>query len=72
MENKGIEAYNDIIELPHHVSDKHPQMSLDKRAAQFAPYAALTGFEAAISETERIWEQMVENEILHENPDGDF
>ena len=72
MDNKGIEAYNDIIELPHRVSDKHPQMSLEKRAAQFAPFAALTGFEAAISETERVWERMVENEILHEDVNGDF
>jgi hypothetical protein len=37
------EAYDDIIHLPHHVSKKHPQMSLYDRAAQFAPFAALTG-----------------------------
>ena len=34
--------YDDIIDLPHHVSSKHPQMSIDARAAQFAPFAALT------------------------------
>ena len=72
MNNKGIDAYSDIIELPHHVSDKHPQMSLEKRSAQFAPFAALTGFENAITETERMWVQQVENEIDHENIDGDF
>ena len=37
--------------MPHHVSDKHPQMSMWNRAAQFAPFAALTGYENAISET---------------------
>jgi len=42
--------YDDIINLPHHVSKRHPQMSMLNRAAQFAPFAALTGYEAAISE----------------------
>ena len=37
--------YDDIIELPHHQSATHPQMSLHDRAAQFAPFAALTGYE---------------------------
>lgn len=37
--------------MPHHVSDKHPQMSMWNRAAQFAPFAALTGYDSAISET---------------------
>ena len=39
--------YDDIIRLPHYVSQNHPQMSLRDRAAQFAPFAALTGYEAA-------------------------
>lgn len=43
--------YDDIINLPHHVSKKHPQMSIHDRAAQFAPFAALTGHEEAIEET---------------------
>lgn len=47
MDNK----YKDIINLPHHVSKKHPQMSMESRAAQFAPFAALTGYEEAIEET---------------------
>jgi len=46
------ENYDDIINLTHHVSTKHPQMSMMNRAAQFAPFAALTGYSAAIEEVE--------------------
>ncbi len=46
-----MELYDDIINLPHHVSTKHPQMPMLQRAAQFAPFAALTGHEEAIEET---------------------
>lgn len=46
--------YDDIIRLPHHVSQNHPQMPLRDRAAQFAPFAALTGYEAALGETARL------------------
>lgn len=46
--------YDDIINLPHHVSLRHPQMPMINRAAQFAPFAALTGHEAAIRETARL------------------
>ena len=45
--------YDDIIYLPRHVSKRHPQMSLYNRAAQFAPFAALTGYGEAIAETAR-------------------
>ena len=45
-------AYDDIINLPHHVSKKHPQMPMLQRAAQFAPFAALTGHDRAIKQTE--------------------
>ena len=45
--------YDDIINLPHHVSKKHPQMCMMNRAAQFAPFAALTGHSDAIQETVR-------------------
>lgn len=48
------ETYDDIIHLPHHVSKRHSQMSLYNRAAQFAPFAALTGYEEAIIETARL------------------
>ena len=47
-------AYDDIIRLPHHVSKNHPQMPMLDRAAQFAPFAALTGYEAAVGETARL------------------
>ncbi|MGN0400692.1 MAG: hypothetical protein ACI4HQ_00345 [Acetatifactor sp.] len=45
--------YEDIIHLPHPVSKKHPQMSMHDRAAQFAPFAALTGHGEVIAQTER-------------------
>ena len=48
-----MDNYDDIINLPHHVSKCHPQMSIWNRAAQFAPFAALTGFEDAIRDTEQ-------------------
>ena len=47
-------SYEDIINLPHPVSKNHPQMPLRDRAAQFAPFAALTGHDAAIKETARL------------------
>lgn len=46
--------YDDIIDLPHHVSERHPQMSMYNRAAQFAPFAALTGHDSAITEAARL------------------
>ena len=46
--------YKDIIHLLHHVSQNHPQMPLRDRAAQFAPFAALPGYESAVGETARL------------------
>lgn len=46
--------YDDIIDLPHYVSVKHPHMPMIDRAAQFSPFAALTGYDAAIKETARL------------------
>lgn len=46
--------YDEIINLPHHVSNRHAPMSLYARAAQFAPFAALNGHEEAIDETARL------------------
>ena len=51
------EAYDDIIHLSHHVSHRHPHMPVSDRAAQFAPFAALTGYDAAIRETARLTDQ---------------
>lgn len=45
------DSYEDIINLPHHVSKRHRQMPLADRAAQFAPFAALEGHAAAVSST---------------------
>ena len=52
--------YDDIINLPHHISKKHPQMSIEARAAQFAPYAALTGYEDVVKETARLTNERIE------------
>jgi len=53
-------SYDDIIDLPHHVSQKHPRMSMLNRAAQFSPFAALTGYDAAIQESACQTERKVE------------
>lgn len=52
--------YEDIINLPHHVSKTRPQMSMLDRAAQFSPFAALTGYDAAIKETGRLTDEKQE------------
>ncbi len=61
-EKKGMEAkagpagfpYEDILRLPHHVSRHHPPMPREDRAAQFSPFAALTGYDDAVLETARL------------------
>lgn len=59
--NDGIaDPYEDIINLPHHTSVSHPRMSAYDRAAQFSPFAALTGHDAAILETARLTDTRVE------------
>ena len=79
-----MDNYEDIINLPHHVSERHPHMSMMNRAAQFAPFAALTGHAAAIEETARLTDSQMEladedseilnqkmaylREIIHEHP----
>ncbi len=52
--------YDDMLSLPHPTSRKHPRMSATDRAAQFSPFAALTGYEETIEETGRLTEQPVE------------
>lgn len=59
-DKKDGHPYDDIINLPHHVSATHPQMPLADRAAQFSPFAALTGHDAAIKETARLTDERVE------------
>jgi len=59
------DKYDDIINLPHHESKKHSRMSLEARSAQFAPFAALTGYDEAIKETARQTDKRIEiNEEL--------
>ena len=54
------DKYAHIIDLPHHISKVRPQMTMYQRAAQFAPFAALTGHSAAISETARLTDKAME------------
>lgn len=56
------QKYEDILNLPHHVSETHPPMPTADRAAQFTPFAALTGYKEAIEETERLAEEKMERE----------
>lgn len=60
MKQDNCRPYDDIIHLPHPVSAKHPQMSMADRAAQFSPFAALTGYEEAIKETARLTDERIE------------
>lgn len=53
-------TYDDIIEFPHHVSPVHPQMARSDRAAQFSPFAALTGYEMVIQEAGRTTDERIE------------
>ncbi len=55
-----MNPYDDIINLPHHVSTKRPQMSMSDRAAQFSPFAALTGYSDAVEETSRLTDEKIE------------
>lgn len=52
--------YDDIINLPHYEPSRHRRMPMENRAAQFAPFAALTGHEAALDETRRITQRQIE------------
>lgn len=54
------ERYDDILNLPHPVSARHPRMPVSSRAAQFSPFAALTGYDAAIRETARLTDRKTE------------
>ena len=60
MDNERNHQYDDIIDLPHHISATRPRMSMIDRAAQFSPFAALTGYDAAIRETGRLTDARIE------------
>ena len=60
MINTNNHQYDDIIDLPHHASATRPRMSMIDRAAQFSPFAALTGYDAAIKETGRLTDERIE------------
>ncbi|OUP64165.1 hypothetical protein [Sellimonas sp.] len=51
--------YDDIINMSHHVSDSRPRMSMLDRAAQFSPFATLTGYDAAVKETARLTDNRI-------------
>ena len=55
-----VHRYDDIINLPHHISESRPPMSRLNRAAQFSPFAALTGYDGAIKETARLTDKRIE------------
>lgn len=65
MDNQDAHKYDDIINLPHHQSATRPHMSLYDRAAQFSPFAALTGYDEAVKETARL------TETKHELSEGE-
>ncbi|MCR5675939.1 MAG: hypothetical protein K6G16_09545 [Lachnospiraceae bacterium] len=60
MEERRIEDYADIIDHDYRGSVTHPRMAEEKRAAQFSPFAALTGYEDAVDETVREQEELAE------------
>ena len=57
---RSLEKYNAIMNRQHHVSKTRPQMPMSDRATQFAPFAALTGYDSAIKETGRLTDERIE------------
>lgn len=60
MDFNKMHEYDDIIDLPHHVSKVHPQMPVSDRAAQFAPFSALNGHQEAVENTARLIEERID------------
>lgn len=72
MSLKDLHQYDDIINLPPPTSKKYPRMSELDRAAQFSPFAALTGYEQALEQTKKMAQERVENEVEGELWNDDF
>ena len=72
MSVNNVHPYDDIIDLPHPVSKKHPPMSLSDRAAQFSPFSALTGYDKALGETAELARERVEEEVVKVREDGEL
>ncbi len=68
MKNIDENRYNNIINLPNHVSPKRRRMTLSERSAQFAPFAALNGYEDAVTEKARVTEE--KHELSEEQMDN--
>lgn len=60
MSSVNHHQYDDIIDLPHHTSPTRPRMPMENRAAQFSPFAALSGYGAAIKETARLTDERID------------
>ena len=65
----AMSKYNEIMDLPHHVSKTRPQMPMSDRAAQFAPFAALTGYHA-VKETGRLTDDKQGYDEVFDDNDG--
>lgn len=63
--------YQAIIDMPHHVSSRHPRMPVQDRAAQFAPFAALTGHEEAVAEAVKYAENAQDEFMLGKEQDAE-
>ncbi|MBQ9567785.1 MAG: hypothetical protein IJR31_06900 [Lachnospiraceae bacterium] len=61
--------YEDMLDMEHHVSKKHPQMSMHDRAAQFSPFAALTGYDEAVDTVRADIDGKVDTEYMHDEED---
>ena len=66
----GSSRYDDIIDMPHHVSRDRPHMPIADRAAQFAPFAALTGHDAEVKKTQERVKLAIDNEIEKQRIDN--
>jgi hypothetical protein len=60
LEDIAVGKYDDIIDLPHPTSERHPRMPMANRAAQFSPFAALSGYDGAVRETARLTDRRPE------------